>query len=164
MSSSFRPQASSHPIDSIVEPADNSHHLRRHTPTPASTCHNRVRPTEWYAFCRSMKHRNSGTFAFLPSSCSLRTAETMSMVGAARGNSHYSQLSLGLAVRTDSRSNHIEENLFLHGRLMIYRARSHTVLSFDRGISLPLPLRHSVFALYNLHHRLELRAQGRVMS
>ena len=40
------------------------------TPKRGSTCQRSVRSTKSYAFCRPMKHRNnSGTRAFLPSSC-----------------------------------------------------------------------------------------------
>ena len=49
-------------------------------PKRASICQRSVRSTESYAFCRSMKHRNSDTRAFLPNSCSFWTANIISVV------------------------------------------------------------------------------------
>ena len=58
----------------------------------ASTCQ-----SESYAFCRSMKHRNRGTRAFLPNSCSFRTANIISVVERSRRNPHCSSGSTFLA-------------------------------------------------------------------
>ena len=56
-----------------------------------------VRSTESYAFCRSMKHRNSGARAFLPNSCSLQTANIISLVERCGRNPHCSSGSKFLA-------------------------------------------------------------------
>ena len=66
-------------------------------PKRASTCQSSVRSTESYAFCRSMKHRNSGARAFLPNSCGLRTANIISVVERCGRNPHCSSGSKFLA-------------------------------------------------------------------
>ena len=58
-----------------------------------STCQRTVRSTESYAFCRSMKHRNSGSRAFLPNSRSLRTVNIISVVERCWRNPHCSSSS-----------------------------------------------------------------------
>ena len=50
------------------------------TPRRDSTCHNRFRSTESYAFWMPMKQRKSGVPAFRRSSCSQRTTRIVSMI------------------------------------------------------------------------------------
>ena len=66
-------------------------------PKRASTCQRSVRSTESYALCKSTKHRNSGTRALLPNSCSLRTANIISVVERCGRNPHCSSGSKFLA-------------------------------------------------------------------
>ena len=80
--------AGSHPITSIICGG---------TPKRASTCQRSVRSTESYAFCRSMKHRNSCTRAFFLNSCSIQTANIIPIVERCGRNPYFSSGSRFLA-------------------------------------------------------------------
>ena len=75
-----------------------------------------VRSTESYAFCRLMKHRNNGTRAFLPNSCSLWTANIISIRSRtlrAKPVLLLRQQVLLLPVGAESRSDDLEKDLTL---------------------------------------------------
>ena len=67
------------------------------TPERPSTCRRSVRSTESYAFCRSMKHMNSDTRAFLLNSCSLRTVNIIPVVERCGRNLHCSSDTISFA-------------------------------------------------------------------
>ena len=62
------------------------------TPKRASTRQRSVRSTESQAFCRWMKHSNSGVRAFLPNSCSQPTATIISAIERCGRNPHCSSV------------------------------------------------------------------------
>ena len=60
------------------------------TPMRVSTCHRRVRSTASYASWRSMDQIDRETSVFLPTSCSVRTTNIMSVVERSNRNTYYS--------------------------------------------------------------------------